>query len=807
MKLLYFGDMHIDRQPSSRIDLYSETQVKKINEIKKLASDNNVKALLQGGDFLNKDIVSSEQLSHILEMWQGINLNNLLMEVMLGKTPLNELVDSIKNSSVYPMIGVPGNHELTGGELSSLDKTSLNLLVKSGFMSLVSKENPIILKDEEGFTVAITGSAYTHDIDGDDKSAYIVDKKLGDYHIHIVHGMLMEKSYGKKFRHTTISEIAYKTKADLTINGHDHIGYELTEVDGKKFINPGSPFRLSAEKKEMSRTPKVLILDINKDTGINVETHYLKSAEDGDKVLSRKHITKALGKSEKLEEIESALNKAHLGKGVDITDIVKKISINEKIEDDIASETIELITDKMRELDVPFNPTGDYIIENLTIQNFLSHKYSSFDFTDGLNVLYGESRSGKSSVLRAIREVYECYLRNPRNFIFHNETFFKITMTLSNGYIISRLVEKKKTGKNGYEIYDPNTGELSYYNTKAVSMVQEILGLNKIKLTEKNKIGLNFLNQGESWFFIGSGISAPDKAKLTGVVYGTHYADGVLKDINAKTKKVISQMNFYEKEIEKLQEEKLKYAYIDEFEELLLKAESDLELLEKKELELEFIQKTSEELDRIKNEEKLLNDIINKISSAKPIYENLFNSLIVSNEEYLKLVSKTKEINSIVTAGKEASFIVNKLKDVRQLKDKFNKILELNEENKVDIDLLEKYNKINNESYIIKNQIVQLENIIDKMKDISKAEACLNDMKVLSQEIESINVVKSDIEAIENEIDKNTKEINNIKDFISKSIDIYKEKLLSVGKCPVCSSSIDTIIVENLIEELNNTNN
>ena len=73
---------------------------------------------------------------------------------------------------------------------------------------------------------------------------------MGDYHIHIVHGTFMDKSYGKKFKHTTISEISHKTKADLTINGHDHIGYELVNIDNKLFINPGSPFRLSAEKKK-----------------------------------------------------------------------------------------------------------------------------------------------------------------------------------------------------------------------------------------------------------------------------------------------------------------------------------------------------------------------------------------------------------------------------------------------------------------------------------------------------------------------------------------------------------------------------
>ena len=67
------------------------------------------------------------------------------------------------------MVGVAGNHELTGNEISSLEKTSLYSFVKSGFMTLLSKDNPIIIKDESGFTVD-NGSHYTYDIDNEDKS-------------------------------------------------------------------------------------------------------------------------------------------------------------------------------------------------------------------------------------------------------------------------------------------------------------------------------------------------------------------------------------------------------------------------------------------------------------------------------------------------------------------------------------------------------------------------------------------------------------------------------------------------------------
>lgn len=804
MNLLYFGDMHLDKLPSSRIDDFRNTQKIKINAIKEYAQKYNVKALLQGGDFLNKDYISSEQFSEIINLWEGdkLNLNDILKDVLFENKDISYLKEALKKSVLPPMVGVAGNHELTGNEISSLEKTSLYSFVKSGFMTLLSKDNPIIIKDESGFTVAITGSHYTHDIDNEDKSAYIVEEKMGDYHIHIVHGMLMDKSYGKKFKHTTISEISHKTKADLTINGHDHIGYELVNIDDKLFINPGSPFRLSAEKKEMTRKPKVLLIEIDKINGISVKDLFLP-AEEGDKVLTRTHITKKKKKHEKLEEIESALNKANLGKGIDITEIIKKISINESLDEEISKDAIELITSKMRELDTPFNPAGEYIIENITLENFLCHKNTSLDLVDGLNILYGQSRSGKSSVLRAIREVYGCYLRNPRNFIFHNEDYFKITLTLSNGYVISRYVEKKKTGKNGYEIYDPNTGEVNYYNTKALSMVQEILGFNKIKLTEKNKIDVNFLNQGESWFFIGDKLSGPDKAKLTGVVYGTHYADGVLKDINSNLKKLSGEVNFYEKDIAKLEAEKSKYNYLEEYEELITKAEEKFKILEEKDSEIKKIEDINNSMNTIQNEINTMNSVIDEINKKEVEYKKIFKILEDKVSDFEKLNKVYEEMKNIVKAGKEAAYIQKSLKDLDKAKSNFDKIKGLNEQNEKDLSLLSDYKKIKKNIDNLENEINDLNKITSTLKDVDRAKGLFNKLKEEQEKLLKINEIHKEVKILQNNITSNEKEIEKKNEFININIEVYKKELLQVGKCPVCNGNINSIIVESVINEFN----
>lgn len=856
LKFLYFGDMHGgSKPPKYRIDNFALKREEKIKEILQIAKDNNVTALLQAGDFLNKPNIAPEYLTKELLNWTSVNLNDLVFDIMLGEKTIKDLEKAL--TEVTPMIATIGNHELIGGELDSFEKTSLNMLVQSGFMTLATKDKPIVFKDEEeGFSVAISASPYTHDIDKDDKSAYIVDKKKGDFHIHMAHGMLMNKSYGKKFAHTVVQEIAYETKADLTINGHDHIGYDEIELDGKKFINPGSPVRLSAEKKEIDRMPKVLLITIDKVNGIQLKPIYLKCAEPGKEVLSREHIEAKEAKSEKIEEIKSLMNKASLKKGVDITEIISNLGETKGIEESIIEEVVADIVASMEKLMTPFNPKGEYIIERLELENFQSHKDSVFEFTEGLNVLAGESRNGKSAILRAIRELFDCYMKDPRKAIFFGEDYFKITAYLSNGYIITRIVERKKTGKNGFEIFDPNTGVSSYYNTKGIEVVQEILGLNKIKLTERNKVNVNFSVQGDGWFMLGKNMTAPDRAKLIGVMYGTHYADAVLKDLNAQAKKIVSEINIYEKDLDNLKKEADTYLYLEPLNECL----DEAEVLYQEAFELEeVINKATKLLDdreNIQQEIDELNSLIKAIEKNEKEYKKLLEEIKEDTEKIAKMEQGIKDINAIVKDGKQARFVIKNLASLEDATNLFKEIEKLDIEIVKDTEVLEKAKKLENKLSSIDKELKTLNGINDSLKDVSEASDLLSEIKALESEIakttEKVNkantIIKehftlsdeieankailkelsnldeatsllSEIKALEEETKKSSTLVNELKELekdinLAKEeetkhkeqtliyLDEYKAELESMGECPVCHGKIDKAVINDLVKDL-----
>ena len=212
MKFLYVGDLHERAtSPRNRKDDWKKTYTAKIAEIRSIAKKNNVKAILHGGDFFSKHKYDTEFLAEVLNRWGYKNYNEKLLEEGI----------IIKGVDEAPIISPIGNHDLLGSSLKSYHKTSLSFLENIGFITIANKERPLIFKEND-FTVAITGGHYELDMD-ETKEPYIIQEKQGDYHIHIVHGMLTDHKWPEGVPHTTLDEVLH-TEADLTIAGHDHKG-------------------------------------------------------------------------------------------------------------------------------------------------------------------------------------------------------------------------------------------------------------------------------------------------------------------------------------------------------------------------------------------------------------------------------------------------------------------------------------------------------------------------------------------------------------------------------------------------------
>lgn len=799
MKFLYFGDLHESPiAPASRKDDFRETVNNKIKEIRELAIKHKVRAILQPGDFLDKPKFDLAFLSEVVERWGFSDVQLDMLAMAQGNVNVAEITKKIENN--IPMVGAIGNHELYGNALKSYPKTSLSFLENIGFMHIPHKDKPIVFTDDDGTTVAITATHY--DINMDHPSQmddYVVEQKAGDFHIHMVHGYLTNKNLGELIAHTTVDDIAKKTVADLTVTGHDHIGFPLTAVDGKQFINPGAPVRLTADPKEIRRKPKVLLIEVTKEKGVVVKTIYLKSAEKGEDVLDRSHHVFKQSMSAKMEQIKSLVNKSNVGAGLSITDIISAISKSEQIDDDLKNRAIDAVTEKMKSIQKPSVVAQDYIIEKIVLENFQSHKKSEYELKQGLNVFIGKSSSGKSAIQRALAWVYENDGSNPRNYIRIGEDYAKVSIYLSNGFIISRLVEAKKSGKNGYEVFNPMDGETQYYNTKSLPLIQEYLGFNYLQIDEKKSVPLNFQKQGMSWFMIGDGFTNSDRAKIIGAVYQTHYVDAVIKDFEAHTKKITSSIKEKKEDIQKIEGEIEKYDHLPQLEKTIQEVEqrlAKLQALQERVDQAKAIVQEREQIEKqIENDEKLIQSL-----QFIPIAEQRFDDLTHKVEQQKKVVQLTNELSNILMEYKKEQQIVQTYAHIEVAEQRLN---DLQGKVQTYTELRDKYEKatqLEKEQMMIQEQMKQCHTVIESYQHLPIAESKVEQLERKILQVQQGKNIALELKEITT---KGLNERNSIRLIVEENkqlVEQYQTVLKQVGTCPVCQSGIDQHTIEHIAE-------
>lgn len=845
MKFLYVGDLHArSTSPKNRKDNWEETYANKILEIREIAKKHNVKAILHGGDFFSKHKYDTEFLAKVLNMWGHKNYNEKLLEegVIVGGT--NEA----------PIITPIGNHDLLGSSLKSYEKTSLCFLESIGFVTIANKERPLVFKEND-FSVAITGGHYELDMD-ETKEPYLIHEKQGDYHIHIVHGMLTDHKWPDGVPHTTLDEVLH-TKADLTIAGHDHKGFPLFEHEGKLFVNPGSPVRMGTD--EIKRKPKVMLIEVDEE-GIKTRYIYLKSAKPGEEVLDLTEKENKERKSNTLKDIKERIQE-NAKTGSSINDIIKSIAEDSNIDEAVAQSAIDKVADKINssktnQLDNGSSNNEYYYIKTLDLVNFGSHERTTFNFSDGLNVFIGATSSGKTTCFRALKWIYDDD-GNSKRFIKKGENFCEATISTSHGYIITRFIHPKgkktkdgKTVKNGYEITYPN-GDVAVTNTKGVDLVRDILGYKKLNL-ENKEIDLNFLDQGSSWFFIGDKYTSTDRAKMIGAIHKTHFVDLAIKDLEADNKRLNQKRDDKVEEINKIQEKIEGFSYLEEMKNNLSiineKKDKLLNLIEIRDSLSEVIAKRKvieEEITKcdtvISSIDKVnLDDAKQKVNSLKEIldicdkYSTLNNKMIAIEAEIKKcdLILERNDSDKI----KKGMESVQSLKSMIELYSKIEQVSKKRNDLKNEID---KCDKILNPEYIktLEDNRINLEklksllNIYQSILDTrNKRNEILKEVKCLDLIIEKNN--ESTITTAKNKVSKLT-ELLSIKEnlgkvltkknavlneglLLNKKIEEYNQKiaievkeyevlLAKVGKCPICNSNIDAITAKQIAQsKLNN---
>ena len=123
------------------------------------------------------------------------------------------------------------------------------------------------------------------------------------------------------------------------------------------------------------------------------------------------------------------------------------------------------------------------MLTSLHITNFQSHKESHLEFDPGVNVIIGESDSGKTAILRALRWVLT---NRPGGYSFRSSWGGDTSIGI---WTENALVVREKTGTNN--IYRLNDTEFKAFGTEVPEEIQNALNMNEINV--QNQLDLPFL--------------------------------------------------------------------------------------------------------------------------------------------------------------------------------------------------------------------------------------------------------------------------------------------------------------------------
>jgi exonuclease SbcD len=315
MKFLYLTDTHIRATtPANRTDDFVATLKEKFREVARLAQAHDVDAILHGGDFFdipNPSLSVCADFVTLMQEW--------------GK----------------PVYGIAGNHDVFGHNPDTLPRTMLGFISRLGIVRLIAPGERLLL-EKGGVRVQLSGQHYHYDLDRrDPRLDYCIPDKEADVAIHLVHGMLLDRKMMDGVAHTVVDQIV-ETAADVTLCGHNHLGFPPVETNGKLFYNPGGFVRLSNHPQDVKRTPQVLILDLSSGS-LTYRAISLSSAPKGEEVIDSSRKEEAAFMEQRLAQFVQGIKAAGDFRAVDIGAILHEIAERDGLPADVREEALRRI--------------------------------------------------------------------------------------------------------------------------------------------------------------------------------------------------------------------------------------------------------------------------------------------------------------------------------------------------------------------------------------------------------------------------------------------------------------------------------
>lgn len=723
MRILFTTDSHLSAvSPINRIDDFKNTILNKMFELGQIAKYYNCNLILHGGDLFNNPSCNVEYLNKVIGIILGYGI---------------------------PMYVVPGNHDLYGYNINTLPRTSLGTLAASNVVGILDRKHPLTFNIGNKI-LQIEGQEYKPNIDAQvTNDCMIHDPK--DLNILISHSQLVSKPFFGDY--TLIDNV--QSNANIIISGHYHEGFREKFVNNTMFFNPGAMTRQASGRTDI---PKCLILDIDDNT-FKYSYMYVnfQNALPKEQIFNLS-IPQQITNKQLVTNFKNQVAVLPQGKKIDILEVLKKASVDLSIKQNVFDEALKYINIAQQNVDVfdatvkGFIPSGINYIKEIEIKNRHTYKNQKIEFTNGFNVIEGETGCGKTNILRAIEWVL---YNEPKgnNFIRTGEKSCSAKLTFTDGSSITRKRTKSSTGNYTTNI----NGVEQEYKGFGSEVPIEVINLHQmpeIQLAKDYKVKLNLMEQSDLEFLIRQ--SGTTIAYCIGnIIPGTQTIDVANKNVNLDNRNISIEINKLQKEQQLSIKELENYKQVDSF--LML-----TNILEQK-------------FNNICSLNTYCNNLYNLNTALRQNEQETFNLNNIINS-YNDLLNKEQLLDKFISGIKELETLIN---------------LYIN-----NINIVNDINSINNDINGLESDIQILSSAIDKVNNGEEICSTIIGLFNLKQQFDDnvckINSIESIIKNLENKI-SSYPDINFDTNEFEKEINLYIKLQNNIAEQNVIKNCINDI--------------
>jgi exonuclease SbcC len=293
-------------------------------------------------------------------------------------------------------------------------------------------------------------------------------------------------------------------------------------------------------------------------------------------------------------------------------------------------------------------------LEKVLIENFQAHNKTILQLSRGLNVIFGESDQGKSSIIRAIRWVIT---NRPLGDSFRKHNTKRTSVTLKRG---NDIIRRRKT--NTINDYKVNTEKP--HKAPRASVPEDISML--LNMSEDN-----IQAQHETYFLVHN--TPGQRSKTLNEVAGLEIMDKTLADTNSEIRGVSSEIKFKKQALEDTEKGLKKLNWVESADTFLTKLDG-----------------LKGKIDSLEYKRARLQKLIQEIEMYEDERENFLPAPFV--KELYAIIAEKDNVKSLAIRTSRLKETIKKIEELRKSENKI-RVLDVNSIKKLYISLVSLQNK------------------------------------------------------------------------------------------------------------------